>query len=706
MSAANNEQAEHRNKEPTIEQVNARNKAVQQCYEWFDKDRMAKQPYTTEMDEMYKIYKSEHWDLLDANGRVLRTDTEKQNHPNAVENISFALVEGLVAEFSEPKELVDYPTEPGDDEMARTMTDLKEFIAYKNRLDAEFQKWLRNFFLYGTGIFSRYYDPNWKGGKGPNRWDGEIRWKSEHPRSIFPDARCMESIEDGRRVHKAIYWCVEDVEETWPETGKGVVSDIVSDEFLVPDELEETTVEATEDQVLVIDTWYKGSPLILEGDEQDEGPGMHLIQWAGDGSSLRYLSHANYVYFDPGEDATFPIDMKKCYDRERSPWGIGEAYYLKNPQIMTNKTAEMIMEGHLYESMGQTWYEQGAVTPKQQKVIQEKGTMAGMWFAVERVDGVHREYGKGVPASLENETGRLQKLMETIIGRFDISQGKTPGNITAFRALDLLSSRAQVRLRSKDMTINAAFEDAGNYINRLIARHYDGRRKYRILGKDDPKPQYGVYDSAAMQKAYFFDTDETMPLSDLEALTAGQEMLPPEEQLIEGQDYEIYSPEFDTKCKITQKLPTDRAFYMDMAKELYVQGMIDDEIFWYVIEYGKFPPIEKIMEKVKQKQAMAMQAMQPVPGTGDQQVLEFIDYLKSNNPDALREIGNLPENEQLPALMQLMQQMQGQLPATSGGEAAQNKPVVVPDNNTSNIPPEADAQRIKQELIDIVQAQG
>jgi len=666
MSTAN-EQYEPR--EPTIEQINARNKAVQQCYEWFEKDRQAKQPYNAEMDEMYKLYKSEHWDLLDANGRVLRTDAEKQNHPNAVENISFALIEGLVAEFAEPKELVDYPTEPDDDEIALVMTDLKEYIAYKNRIDIEYQKWARWFFLYGTGIFNRYWDPNWKGGKGPNRWNGEIRWKAEHPRCIFPDARCMESAEDGRRIHKAVYWCVEDVEETWPDTAKGIPADIVSDEFMIPDELENTSTEATEDQVLVIDTWYRGSPLIMEGDQQDEGPGMHLIQWAGDGSSLRYLSHANYVYFEPGEDTIWPIDMKKCYERERSPWGIGEAYYLKNPQIMTNKTAEMIMEGHLYQAVGQTWYREGAVTPKQEKAIKQKGTMPGMWFAVKDVDGIKREYGKGVPTSLANETGRLQKLMETIVGRFDISQGKTPGNITAFRALDLLSSRAQVRLRSKEMTINAAFEDAGNYINRLITLCYDGRRKYRILGKEDAMPKYGVYDGSAMQKAYFYDTDETMDLSELEALTAGQDTLPEEEQLIEGRDYEIYSPEFDTKCKITQSLPTDRAFYMDMAKELYSAGLIDMEVFWHVIDHGKFPPIEKIIEKINEKQDMERQAAEQ--GQQEQQAQQFIQYLKANRPDVLQEIGTLPQEEQIPALLRVMQASQA-LPQeqVSGAEMA------------------------------------
>ena len=390
-------------KEVDWELENMKQQAVAQCSDWFDKDRQARAAMEAEWDEMYKLYKGEHWNLLDDNGQVLRTDAQKQNHPNAVENIAFSLIEGLIAEFSEPKELVDYPVEEGDDEQAQTMTDLKEYIAYKNRHDMEQVKWMRNFFLYGSGIWAKTWDPNWKGGKGPNRWDGEIRWKSKHPRSVFPDARCSESIEDGRRLHVADYWTIEDVEETCPEA-KGISPDSISDGILVSDDLEDTSAESNEDQVLVVDTWYKGLPLILEDGEEDQGPGLHLIQWAGEGT-LKYLSHENYVYFDPGEDTIFPIDIKKCYERERSPWGMSEAYHLKNPQIIANKTAEMIIEGHLFEALGQTWYESGAVSEKQKKVLEDKGTMAGMWFEVLDVKGIHRVMGKGVPASLENEPG-------------------------------------------------------------------------------------------------------------------------------------------------------------------------------------------------------------------------------------------------------------------------------------------------------------
>ena len=701
-----NEEANRDSPDVNWDLQNQKNLAVYKCYDWFETDRMAKQPYNAEMDEMYKLYTGNHWRLLGEDGKVLRTEASMANHPNAVENISFAMIEGLVAEFAAGKELVDYPTEQEDEAAALKMTQLKEYIAYKNRIDMEFIKFLRQFFLYGTGIWEKNWDPTWKGGKGPNKWEGEIRWLADNPRAIFPDARCLESSEDGRRIHKAIYWTLEDVEETWPEA-EGITPDSISDDIVTSEELEGSSAETAEDQVLVVDTWYKGSPMILDEGEEDLGPGLHLIQWAGEGS-LKYLSHTNYVHYDPGEDVEFPIKLYKCYGRDRSPWGIGEAYMIKNPQIITNKTAELILESHMHDSLGQTWYQQDAVSEKQKRTIQSKGTLPGMWFEVLDISGIRRDSGRSAPPSLSNESGRLQKVIETVIGRFDISQGKTSGSVTAFRALDLLAQRAQVRLNTKDMVIRCSMEDSGNYINRLIDRYYTSKRKYRILGKDDAKPTFGTYDPAEIKKAYIYDTDETIPLAEMEAMTAGQEELPEEDQMLEGRDYEIYSPEFDTKCKANNKMATDRIFYMEMAKELLGGQLIDEETFFYVMEYGKFPPYEELMQKIEErKEQAALQQQQqqqggqtPIPegqepgmaGEQEQEVMEFIEYLKAEAPEVLQEIGKHPQEQQMPILLDMMQRM-----------SQQQAPEQPPANNEAVS--EEEAQAIKQQLLNLLENQ-
>ena len=42
--------------------------ALTKISDWYEKDKVAKQPHNEEMDEMYKLYKSKHWDLIDESG--------------------------------------------------------------------------------------------------------------------------------------------------------------------------------------------------------------------------------------------------------------------------------------------------------------------------------------------------------------------------------------------------------------------------------------------------------------------------------------------------------------------------------------------------------------------------------------------------------------------------------------------------------------
>lgn len=645
---------------PEEDELTAEREAINTCSTWFDADREAKEFYMDEMNEMYKLYKSKHWDIKGEDGRQLRTEAQKHSRPNAVENISFSLVEGLVAEFSQDIDVVDYPVERGDDETAQVMTDLKEFIAYKNRVRTEKEKWLRFFFLYGTAIWHTYWDPSWSGGRGPNRWRGEIRWNALHPQVVYPDARVREDIEEGRRIHKAQWRTIEYVEEEFPENADYIQPDALRHDMFVGDEMITEASESGEQQVLIVETWYKGEPLILDPDEENEGPGMHVIWWAGEGNNI-YLKHANYIYFDQEEDDRFPFVFSQCYPRENSIWGYGEMYYLKNSQIMRNKTAEIIIEGHVHHALGQTVYNETAVTPKQQKLLKEKGTLPGFWFPVKNIEGIRRMQGQNVPGSLLREMERLQKVSETLVGRFDISQGRTPGSVTAFRALDLLSSRAQIRLRSKEKAMTMAYEDVGNYINHLIVKFYTDRRAYRVLGDDAADTVYEIFDPIRFKKVFIFDLGDSLPLSDFQS--GGWETAL---DMIEGEDYEIYCPEFDTQCRVTSSLPTDRVFYMDMAKELFMGQLIDMETFWYVLDNGKFPPYKELIEQIQENAEQMQQAQQAQqggqpgaqPGAQRQmpqpEQMAELERLFDERPDLADEFNNMSEEEQMAAIQDLL----------------------------------------------------
>ena len=691
--------------------------AVQKFYDWFDADRNAKATIQEELEECYKIYNGSHWDLKDPIGRPLRSAAQKANHPNTVENFTFSLVEGLVAEFCEDVDLIDYPVEPGDDDAANVFTELKKYIMYKNKIKPQREDYVRNFFLYGTAIWHIYWDPLWKGGKGPNRWVGDIRWVSAHPQAIYPDLRCRKSIEEGTRIHKAVYRTREYVEEKY---GVEVEADTTTELYIIGDETERMP-DSDNEEVLLVETWYKGKPKILDKDEKDEGYGMHVVWWAGENNPT-YLAHANYVYYEPEEDVMFPFSFRQRYPRENSVWGYGEAHFLKSPQIVLNKTTELILEGHMHYSMGQTFYKPGAITPRQEAFLKKFGTMPGMYFPVTNLDDVKRIHGKGVDASLPAEATRVQRTMESIIGRHDISQGRTPGSVVAFRALDLLAARARIRLRSAENALMSAYEDCGNYINNLITQFYTEERAYRILGDGTESTEYFMYNPETGEEMPFlnappppgwvidtrktsnikygmFKLDDYLKVYVYDTATGMSDVFPYDEDMqetitmVEGLkdeaeetgdefeptlEYEVYCPQFDTKCKVSTASPTDRAFYMEMAKELLMGQVIDDETFWYVLQNGKFPPYEEIMRKRKeelmaaarleqqaqeqqmmmQQQQAQMQQQQPqgeMPMEAQPLDGAIVEQVFANRPDLLQKFQQLSPEAQQQVLAELQQ---------------------------------------------------
>jgi len=652
--------------------------AVRTCMDWYDDDKAARQFYVDEMREMYKLYTSRHWDLLGPNGNPLRTAAQQQNRPNSVENITFSLIEGTVAEFANEIELIDQGVEPGDEEKSIIMTDLKKFLFYKNKLTSERIKFLRWFFLYGTGIWHVYWDPNWRGGKGQNRWEGDVRWKALHPLCLVPDARCREDINEGNRCHKPVWKTMEYIKENFPNRAALVQEQGLHDDDLLDAEQLDTegfSRSYNQEQVPVVETWYIGRPMILADGEKDEGIGLHVILWAGEHQGV-YLKHNNYMYFDPGETPVFPFFVRQRYPRENSVWGFGDAFYLKNPQIVRNKTAEIILEGHIHGAIGQTWYDERALTPKQRRLIEERGTAPGMWFPVADVSGVKREHGQPIPGSLIAEMGRLQSSMEGMIGRFDVSQGRTPGSVTAFKAIAELVSQAKVRLRTAEQAINTSYEDAGQFTNRLIGQFYTEQRTYRIMGKNSKEGQgnykYSSFDALEMKKVYDRENGITVPFSDVGRIEETGDTIMPDGRMIDADtyqnDFEEYFPDFDCFCKVSSVIPSDRMYHMEIAKELLVASVIDPETFFYVMENGKFPPIEEVMARMNQlkeenKQAMMEQeamknnASNPVQEEMPQQsdpVMEFVNQLP---PEMQQYLSTLPPEEMVAEIQTLMQQI-------------------------------------------------
>lgn len=633
---------------------------------WFDQDREAKEFYVREMDENDKLYEGHHWDLIGPDGNPLRSKSQQAMRPNAVENVTFSLVAGAVSEFSDPVEIVDFPVEPGDDEVARLMTDLKQYILDKNDHDMQRMAWNWNFFWHGTGIWEVSWDPTWKGGRGPNRWVGEVRLINRHPRTVFPDARCGDNVQNGRRIHVVSYVPIEYVRENFPEWGYMVRESTV-------DEAIAGRVDSAAKQigvVALVTTWYIGEPLLPTKEDAEnkgrEGIGLHKIFWA-DLDNPVFLDHENYLYFAESEMPRFPFIFRQRYPRkDPSVWGHGEPYFLKNPQIIHNKTVEILIEGHVHSALGQGFYEPAAMDDKQVQALKTHGTMPGMWFAVNDINRVKRIYGQSMPSSLLQEAQRLPKMMEQIMGRFDISQGRTPGSVTAFRALDLIAQRAQVRLKAVDLAIRSAYKEIGEWMNRYIWTYYTGKRAYRIVGENEDGlylKKTGVFSVEDYKKVYDLITGEVYPYRTREVIdprTGQVKIIPgfhPLDGMEEGRDYEVYNPELDVRVRTTQQMPSDRLFYMELAKELYLMKLLDPQTMFDVLRDGRFPSWKQVKDRLLPYIQQQADPPQNHPAAGAQDMGQNSPVRLNMRPE-YEEIIRQLSDEELQALSQMPPEQQ------------------------------------------------
>lgn len=210
------------------------------------------------------------------------------------------------------------------------------------------------------------------------------------------------------------------------------------------------------------------------------------------------------------------------------------------------------------------------------------------------------------------------------------------------------------------MAIMTAFEEVGKYINHLIDRFYTERRIFRIIGENNEKTEYGEYRADDFKKVYLYETGDIMPYNQFNPSEYVSEERP--EGLIEGEDYEVYSPEFDVICKVTAVPAYDKIFFMDMAKELFVAQIIDEKTFWYVMEHGKFPPYEKMRLEALEN-AMQTPQGQELPQEGGEvqeggQIIDPIQQLQAileQRPDLRQQLESLPPEQRNQVISNLLQ---------------------------------------------------
>lgn len=566
-----------------------------------------------------------------------RSPRMRQIRPNSEDNFIFNTLTIQHANITaDTPEAIAIGVETEDKEMSNKLNCSLRHNDKKNNFASTWKKWVFDFIGSGPTIAMVSWDNDWIGGRGAERWIGDVRLTRVDKWEMYFDP-AISNLEDNledcsfiiRRTRKKLKW----IRDKW-ENGKMVGQQLNEDELV--------NEGGNPQQAYVIEYRHKGFPFFMPEDRKDE-----LLEKArqleeegevfkaqdyydsakGDleGIHVAYISDGVLLEYYPYEyeHGKYPFVFSTRYFDDKCQWGFGETRNIKIPQIMHNKADEIEIEAMSREGLGGKFYQKGAVNPKQRDEILSKSGVGGMWFEVDNVNLLKDRDGVKVPASITNYKEHKQRMVETVSSNTPIMQGMSPSANMPYASVKELGARSDVRM----LQISNKLEDFLKKVNllriELFGQFYTEERYYRIKGKNG-QTEFGSMKSDDIKQSWIRDT---VIQEELDPIT-GEMVQVPKPQI------EKFIPEFDIEVTVISQKPTDRNYYTNLAMQLYQMQIISAEDLLRTLEDGRLPNMEELIEKYN--------AMQPIN-------------------QVMNEIQNMPEEEQAIANQQLQQMAQGLL---------------------------------------------
>lgn len=582
-----------------LEQEEAFARLIQRVYSFLDwcKNSDDRRNAEARWEDVDNFKRGKQWDGIKSFGVRGRSDNDKKLHANPVDNYFKAHLLGIVGDMTDrPPDIQVKPREDDSgaaDEIAKTLRRAVDTVWYRNRGDRKLEFIARRGVEHGPLIAKIYWDNTWRGSPA-NPFVGEARFFGVQPKNLFVDPR-VKAVDEGvlEKADFVMYTAkrsLKHIRETYPENGAKVTADsYVAYTSYTASADEEPTVYPEEASALLVEFWYKGEPLAPEfpsfpkpgvvategspGSEDDEpaldkeGKNGWVHKAVVAGQVL--LEHRTYVY------PWYPFVLEWIYPDDNSIYCCGDGYDLLVPQLVINKLNEISIEGAAMQSQGNWVTEEGNIRNKDR--FQKYAAMGGSVLPVVDVGRTRREPGGNVPSSLFVHYRQELQALETICGRYDVAQGRTPRNVRAASALALLLQQAGGRVRQRSRALSSFVEQLVQKIIYLVSTYYTEERLVRVVKKDG-----SVQWAPVSRKDFLLKKVWTNPLT-------GETKM------------EEYVPEVDVVVTAGAETPTSRAYYSDMAMALFRLGIIDEIA---LLDTLQFPGWREILGR---KQAVAAQ---------------------------------------------------------------------------------------------------
>ena len=535
-----------------------------------------------------------------------RSKRMRKIRPNSENNFIFNALQIQMANITSTTPEVKITGTKNEHEIqAKKVQNMSRYNDEKTKFDLLWRRIVLDFLKYGPAIIKVSWNSEIFGGRGPDRWIGDVSLEQVRKEEFFPDPAILDlelKMNDCSYIIQRYRKKMDYIRDRWDKYGNYIGTDsnpdIDVDEGFDPQ------------MAFVYEYWHRGKPEYMPSDRKSELEqraaeleekgyiykakdvadmaekeidGVHVAYYA-DGVLLEYIP---YVY-DHGK---YPFAFSTRYDDEVSHWGFGEIRNIKIPQVLHNKADEVEMEAMSRQGLGGSYYRKNAVTPKQLEKILDDGGKGGMWFEVNHPEHIKEREGIKVPQNIPAFKEHKQRMIDTVSQVTQTVQGQQSHSGMPYKSIAELGARADVRMRSAAEKLQSFLITVNKLRIDLFEQFYTEERYWRIKGPDGETVDDGFFSNANMYDVWQRDTvqDEMGNTINLK---------------------EHFVPDFDIQIDIISKKPTDRNFYANIAFTMFDRGVITKEDLWKTVDEGRLPDLEIVMQHLHaQDQVQQMIAM-------------------------------------------------------------------------------------------------
>jgi hypothetical protein len=568
----------------------------------FKKSKKWRKGYDRNWLSDYKFFRGQQW-----------PEQRPSYRHSEVINLIFQSIQATVPMMTDARPKFQFlPQEPSDMKFAEILNKVAESDWIRNNWSMRLTESVYDANIYGTAFGYMGYDDKARKGMG------DICFETKDPFHIFPDPNAYDCNVKARFFIEAEPVDVDVLKSDYPEKGKFVKPDLedlaggdktdIDNYYRFRMPLDSTKVMRESDgqvdgyleRKALKKTCYMQSDEVFDEEVQGED-GTSAFQQKLKYPNGRKIVIAGGVVLEDGpnpyDDQKNPYAKLLNYVLPREFYGISDVENLKGPQKIFNKLFSFALD--VLTLMGNPiWIVDTDAGIDTDNLINKPG------LVVEKSKGseVRREEGVQLQPYVLQLADRLEQWFNGVSGRSDVSQGLTPGGVTAASAIASLQEAAQTRIRLKSRLVDAYLQDLGQMWLSRTLQFRDAPMIVRISGDQSAEQYFQFHVTPVLDEMGQPMMNER---GDMRKKAVIRQVTPAGVSP-ESQDMEIKG-EFDVTVSTGSALPFMKAQKAQDVKDLFDRGVVDQEEVLKTLEWPNYQALMQRMELKAQQQAQ-MQA--------------------------------------------------------------------------------------------------